>query len=173
MELDRESLREAIGLLIESTEYATLKKAILANIKSKFPVRFVGELANLNILLDLAAASNASLANVFSIVERKRRTAPDTGKVEYQRSYMRQRRARLQTALEIEQLKTGKKLGSIARSAFNAATMAKWMAARDGYLATLGEMTWKQKNAAVSEFWERIDQQLENERIHVLMERKK
>jgi len=173
--LNTDDIKEAVVLLVQAENYAALKKALqdIISTRETLPRRFSGALSPLNELIVLEKKSEAAYANVIELVESKRRASPAVGKVDYQRDYMRQRRARLATALKIEELERGIRLSPTARENFTKAQMDKWMKARDAFISAKGDLGWKERNDAAAEFWSQIDQQLERRLADAQVARRK
>lgn len=173
--MDKEEIKVAVDLLVDTNNYAALKKALreLIETKESLPRRFAGELAPLNALIGLSNISEEAFENVLALVETKRKVTPETGKVDYQRDYMRQRRARLATALKIEEMERGKSLSPEARKKFKDNQQVVWQKARDAYIASHGELDWKERNLVTSDFWEKIDAQLEQHLVDARTKRKR
>jgi hypothetical protein len=160
-------LKDAVDLLAEAGNYAALRRELMELIATKetMPRMFAGWLEPLNALIRLEAQSDEAFDGVLELVEGRRKTAPETSKVDYQRDYMRQRRARLNTAVQLEELERGSRLSPAARTTFKRVTMKRWMKARDAFIASRGELDWKQRNEVTGEFWEQLDTQLEHNLI--------
>lgn len=163
--MDKALLKTAVEHLIREPKYIEQKKYVLETISNwdKRQIRFVGDDECLNALVDLGVESSEALQNVFALIERKRRAIPTVKKVDYQRDYMRQRRARIAMAIKLEQIVSGEKMDADTRTAFGAAMMADWTTQRELMLAEHPNADWKERNALVGEFWEKIDRRLENE----------
>ena len=173
--MDKEEVKEAVDLLVNSGNYAILKKELreIIAMKEVLPRRFSGELTPLNSLVQLEAISKQAFENVLELVETRRKVVPGTAKVDYMRDYMRQQRARMITALTIEELDRGKRLSPTARKAFKAAQRGKWMKARDAYITAQGVLEWAERNAAAADFWRQIDNQLEQRLVDAKLKRKR
>jgi hypothetical protein len=160
--MDKAALREAAELLIQTSEYISLRRQIkeMVAMHQKRETVFAGGLISLNVLIDLGVRSESALENFFAMVERKRRVTPSIRKVDYQRDYMRQRRTRLANAVRLEEIVRSKQLTPVERRAYEAATLAAWMAKRDELLAAKPDADWKTRNRIVGEFWLSVDRQL-------------
>jgi hypothetical protein len=163
--MNKDAVKAAVDLLVATDRYAELKKELRGLIKTqdKLPRQFAGELEVLNGLIKLHGRSEEAFENVINLIEVRRVTDGGKAKPEYMRDYMRQRRARENTALMIEEMERGAPLGTDARVTFKKTQMAKWMAARDAYIASHGKLTWEERNIVTGDFWEKMDTQLENQ----------
>jgi len=163
--MDKEAIKAAVEALIHTTRYVEQKKYVLETVENwdKRQIRFAGEDEPLNALVDLGVESQEALANVLTLIERKRRLVPTARKIDYQRDYMRQRRLRLTKAVKLEEIVRGKRLTKDERDAYKAATLAGWIKRREDVLAKNPEANWKQRNELVATFWEQVDRQLETD----------
>jgi hypothetical protein len=163
--MDKSAIKVAVEALIKTKRYIEQKKYVLDTVESwsKRQIRFVGDDEPLNAMVDLGLESREALANVFALIERKRRAIPTAKKMDYQRDYMRQRRHRLMSAIKIEQIITGKKMTAEEKAAFSAALLADWTKQREAELAKYPEADWKERNVIVGHFWEAIDNRLNAE----------
>lgn len=169
--MDKAAVKAAVEYLIETKRYVEQKKYVLETISnwSKRQIRFAGEDAPMNALVELGLDSEEALTNVLALVERKRRTVPNSKKMDYQRDYMRQRRQRIVKALKLEEIVRGAKMTEADRAAYSAATLAEWTKRREAVIAKHPEASWKERNEIAGQFWESVDKQLE----HDLAEAKK
>lgn len=163
--MDKTAVKSAIEALIDTKRYVEQKKYVLETIANwpKRQIRFQGEDEPLNILVDLGIQSPEALTNVFGLVERKRRDAPSSKKMDYQRDYMRQRRQRIMKAVRLEEIVRGKKMDEKQRTAYSATILAQWTKQREAVIEGKPEADWKQRNVLVGEFWKRIDAQLDKD----------
>ena len=146
--MDKAAVKVAVEYLIETKRYVEQKKYVLETISnwSKRQIRFAGEDAPMNALVDLGLDSEEALTNVLALVERKRRTVPNSKKMDYQRDYMRQRRQRIVKALKLEEIVRGTKMTEAERTAYSAATLAEWTKRREAVIAKHPEASWKERN---------------------------
>ena len=163
--MDKQAVKAAVESLIETTQYLSIRRAFDELIRTwdKWPTRFAENMAVYNALVDLGRESPDALANVYALVERKRRGVPAAKKVDYQRDYMRQRRVRVNKAIELEEIVRGKPMGADERKAYGIAVLADWMRQRQEMLAKHPEASWKDRNELVGKFWEELEARLDNE----------
>lgn len=163
--MDKAALKTAVEYLIGCTKYIEARRSIneAVDLWAKRPMTFAGDLAVLNPLIDLGVASPEALANVFALVERKRRTAPSARKVDYQRDYMRQRRVRINKAVRLEEIVRGKRMTPEERKAYGIATLANWIKQRQEWLGQHSDASWKERNELAGQFWKKVDDQLDHD----------
>lgn len=160
--MDKSAIKTAVECLIKTNRYIEQKKYVAETVDgwSKRQIHFAGDDEPLNALVELGLESQEALANVFALIERKRRTIPTAKKMDYQRDYMRQRRNRITVATKLEQIVSGKKMNAEERAAFAATLMADWTKQREAELAKYPTADWKERNEIVGRFWEAIDTRL-------------
>lgn len=165
--MDKEAVKAAVEYLIETKRYVEQKKYVLETIHNwpKRQIRFNGEDAPMNVLVDLGLDSAEALTNVFALIERKRRTVPTAKKMDYQRDYMRQRRHRIMKAIKLEEIVRGKRMTDAERTTYSASVLAGWTKRREEAIAKHPEASWKERNQIAGEFWESVDKQLDNDLV--------
>lgn len=163
--MDKEAVKSAVEYLIGIKRYVEQKKYVLETISNwpKRQILFVGDDAPMNALVELGLDSNEALVNVFALIERKRKTVPNSKKMDYQRDYMRQRRQRIVKATKLEEIVRGKRMSDTERVAYQAMLLADWTKRREAAIAKHPEATWKEKNELAGTFWESVDKQLERD----------
>lgn len=169
--MNKDEIKAAVDLLVATDRYAELMKEMRDMIKRQetMPRLFSQHLTPLNELIKLHGRSEEAYSNVVLLIETRRVTSGGKAKPDYMRDYMRQRRARENTAVMIEEMERGARMSPEARATFKKTQMAKWMAARDAYVASHGELTWEERNVVTGDFWEKMDTQLENQLAHARM----
>ena len=163
--MDKAAVKMAVEYLIETKRYVEQKKYVLETVNnwSKRQIRFMGEDAALNPLVDLGLDSSEALQNIFALIERKRRTVPTAKKMDYQRDYMRQRRQRIMKGIKLEEIVRGKRMTDTERTAYSATLLAGWTKRREELITKHPEASWKERNELVGQFWESVDKQLDND----------
>lgn len=166
--MDKDEIRQAVELLTDSDNYAELKRELNRLIADKeIPKRFAGRFTPLNEMIAVHNQDEELFHRLIALVEKSRKKDPETSRTDYQKHHMKQRRARLITAVLIEELRRGKKMTPTEKEKFRDTAQARWMARRDTFLETKGNITWTQKNEFVSAFWRIIDEELEIDLIKV------
>lgn len=163
--MDKAAVKTAVEYLIDTKRYVEQKKYVLETIHNwpKRQIVFAGEDAPMNALVSLGLDSDEALVNVFALIERKRKTVPNSKKMDYQRDYMRQRRQRIVKAIRLEEIVRGKKMGDNERTAYSATLLADWTKRREAAIAKHPEASWKERNEIAAAFWESLDKQLDHD----------
>lgn len=164
---------EAVNLLIEAPNYAALVREITRIIETwdTHPMAYGGKLACLNALIDVGLHSRDAFERLVTLVEDKRKLLPQVRRVDYQRTLMQERRARMSKAVELHEARHGVLRGA-ARMAEMQAIQQRWADARHTFLQSKGEMSWDQRNEAIKEFWATIDRNLDKNLADARKERK-
>lgn len=125
------------------------------------PMTYSGKLSFLNALIDIGTADRVKFERLIRVIGARRKEIPEIKRVDYQRDFMAEKRARLDKAAALQELLKGRFPDTKARRAYTKAVQSKWMIARDAYIAGLGELPWTARQAARGVFWESIDQNLD------------
>ena len=119
---------------------------------------FRGEFEVLNELLIIGRQSMVAFENLIKLAEFKR----DGGdKSSYQREYMATKRQRDRKVIALEEALTGKKLDLDGRRKLLLRQYAVWNRERDEMLKSVQDKSWADRNAAIREFWERKEHELD------------
>ncbi len=157
----REDVAAAATYLVKSRKCASLLNTITRIIDNyeHEPLRMGGERVCLNALIDLGLDDRAKFERVVTLIRERRALLPATRIVEYQRNQMRERRARLGDAVELQELLKGK-MTPAQREKYKKDIQRRWMEARGKYVRDHGGGSWAERNELINEFWETIDKQL-------------
>lgn len=162
--MDKKAIAEAVNMLIQSDQYTKLSREIV-NIIERWdtrPMAYEGALKPLNALIEVGLESRAAFENLITLIEDKRKLVPIIKRVDYQRDLMRDRRARVAKALELQERSASKSFAdSKAKARAAKEIQARWAEARKKFIAAKGKLSWKDRNAAANEFWAIIDRQLD------------
>ena len=161
--MDKKELTAALNLLIQSDKYSMLIKEITDIIErwDTHPMAYDGDLKVLNSLIAVGLENRAAFENLVTLIENRRKLIPTLKRVDYQRTLMQERRARLAKALELHEatVRPFKTPADRARVAEDITT--RWAEARKKFVQAKGKLSWKQRNLAVNEFWAGIDAKLD------------
>lgn len=173
--MDRDKVTAAVNHLITEQHYAKRAHQIVDLVESweDSPRVFAGDLAVLNVLVDLGVANRPALDAMFHLAEARRKNLPIARRVDYQRELMRAKRERLAFAVEIDEIKRGKPYTTEVREKLKRDTQKHWMAERNAYLKAIGPMTWKETNEATQRFWAQLDAKLRKELANLKKEKHK
>ena len=123
------------------------------------PAVYGGQLSCLNAMIDVGLSSRHAFEKLVELIDRTRRAVPRARRGDYQRDLMRERRARMATAMALHEARYGP-LTPAARAAEAHGITERWNAAKRRFLAERGEMSWAESNAATREFWRKLDARL-------------
>jgi hypothetical protein len=162
MESSKTRVVGAVNLLILSPNYAKLVAEIrqIAADYDEHPMAYSGKLTPLNALIDVALQSTPAFDKLIELADNRRKLIPEMKRTDYQRNIMQERRDRIRKVLKLHEARSGKISGA-ERKTFETETQARWMKARDEYIASKGELSWKDRNTAAQEFWDSIDRNLD------------
>jgi hypothetical protein len=175
---NREDLLETVNFLVTDPSASRHYEALLAVLKvSHLQIKFTGEMAGLNPLLDMYRDDPSALQRVIELVDDKRtkRGWEPLQKVEngfdrnqYQREFMHQKRNREKRIADIENMSRPEKdkLIGQARIEFIRRHSNTWKKRRDALLAAArkehgGPLSQDQMKRVLEQFWETIDQELD------------
>lgn len=160
--MDKERIADGLTLLANTKEFAKRVKQlhdIIADWEDT-PLLFGGALEPLNALIDVGLAKPEALGKLIELAEKKRRSVPETKRIDYQRELMREKRERLYRAVELEELVRGSPLKGAARQRYMTEKQARWMDERAAFIESKGVLSWKERNEAAGQFWRQVDEQL-------------
>lgn len=159
----KEQIVEAVNILITADGYGKLLHEMTTILEewAAHPMQYAGKLAPLNALLDVGVSNRGAFERIIKIVEAKRRLIPEVRRVDYQRDYMAERRARLAKSVELREIHSGPFKDRANRNLYEKDVTARWMTARGEFIAAKGKLGWAERNAAANEFWASIDATLD------------
>lgn len=163
--MDKARIAAGLTLLVTSKEFTKRVKQIRA-IAAEWqdtPLLFGASLEPLNALIDVAVVKPEAFDKLIQLAAAKRKQEPSVKRVDYQRELMREKRERLYKALKLEELMRGRPLDTMARQKYMRETQAMWMAERNAFIKSKGNLNWKQRNEAANEFWRQLDEKLEHD----------
>jgi hypothetical protein len=160
---DTKRLTEAVNLLIQSDKYVMLIREITEIVErwDTHPMAYDGHLSCLNALIEIGLESRVAFENVIKLIETRRKAIPAIKRVDYQRTLMQERRARLAKALELHE-RSGKAIkNSAERATLGLQIQKRWAKAKTQFIKEKGKLSWKERNAVMTEFWAEIDATLD------------
>lgn len=160
--MSKQRVVEAVNHLISAANYAVLANEMTRIIETwdTSPMVYGGENACLNAMIDVGLRDRGAFERLLKLVEERRKLLPGVKRVDYQRQLMRERRARETKAMELQEHLHGPIRGA-QRMVCLEDLRKRWAEARDKYVASKGDLSWKERNAAVREFWDRVDAALD------------
>lgn len=154
---------EAVNHLVAAPSHTSLVAEMTRIIEQwdTHPMVYGGQLACLNALIDVGLHDREAFERLVDLAAERRRQVPKARRADYQRDLMRERRARQQKALELQELTIGHVLRGSARIAYIEGLQNRWAEAKAEYIKSKGDLTWSERNAAAAEFWAQIDETLD------------
>lgn len=160
MGYDIHRVRDAVQFLTDSPYYSHFAKRLRALAQRPRSVPYKGDSEVLNELLVVARETNLeALENLLTLAASKR-----DDRNEYQRKYMAAQRARYRRIWELESALKKRPLTLDERQEAVTKQYAVWNRERDEFLATReqdGKLDWHARNAAIRDFWQLKDDELE------------
>jgi len=160
---NKKQIVDAVNFLIESPKSGRLineMRGIIAKWKTR-PVVYAGDMVILNAMLDVGIENIEAFEKLVTLIEERRKMVPQSRRLDYQKNLMRDRRLRGNKAVELHELTSKKTLTTGERKKYLDGLQARWAKARQEFIASKGELSWKDRNAASQEFWSTIDRQLD------------
>ena len=161
--MDKAEVVKAVNFLIQSPNYTRLIREITDIIErwDTHPMAYAGEMKFLSAMIDVGLESRDAFENLVSLIDSKRKLLPDIKRIDYQRDLMRERRARVNKAMELHELNGQLLPTSADKKQFSTDIQVRWKKARDEFIKAKGKLSWKERNAAAQEFWDLVDRQLD------------
>lgn len=150
--------RKAVQHLVDTSYFLHHLRKLRSTLAKPRSLPFRGEFEVLNELLVIGRQSPEAFENLIKLAEFKR----DGGdKSSYQREYMASKRQRDRKVIALEEALTGKKLDLEGRRKLLLRQYAVWNKERDEMLKSVQDRSWADRNAAIREFWERKEHELD------------
>ena len=168
----KQDVVEAVNYLIHNKDSTTRIKE-LEDILDRWedrPMIYAGHLIPLNALIDIGLEDREAFNRLIQLVYERRKLVPMLKRVDYQRELMRERRARLAKAVELQELRHGK-MDKKTKARFQKEIQERWREAQEQFLRRKGRLSWAERNEARAEFWQMIDKNLD-ENIRAEREKK-
>lgn len=163
--MDKAKIAQGLSLLVNAKSFVQRVRQIneIVDGWEDTPLLFGGTLEPLNALVDVGLSNREAMTKLIDLAQSKRQQVPVAKRVDYQRHLMREKRERLYKAVELEELVRGASLKGDARKKYMFALQAKWMHERNEFIATKGDLSWKERNEAANLFWRQLDTKLEHD----------
>lgn len=169
---DLSRARAAVQFLVDSSYFHQHVRKLRSTVTKPRAMPFKDEAEPLNELLIIGRQNAQALENLIEVAEFKRADRND-----YQRQYMAAKRQRDRKVVEFEERVLGKKLAPEAKIQVLQRQYATWNRERDAFIASLGEVSWNERNERLKSFWERkereIDALIEEAKAHGPVKRKR
>ena len=159
---DLAALRKAIEVLLRQENYQALKQEIFALAKTDHG-GFAGPLFVLDPLVEVVRYKPADkVGDLFALCDsyyqRRHPEHAPSRKTAYQRTYMAERRRRLNKAIKLKQRIDDALMNATMKEEFRQEMQAWWMVVQEEWLEERGGT---KSPELVREFWEEIDADLE------------
>lgn len=154
---DTARARAAVQHLVDTSYFQHHLRKLRSTLLKPRALPFRGEFEVLNELLIIGRQSPDAFENLIKLAEYKR----DSDKNSYQREYMASKRQRDRKVIKLEETMTGKKLSLDARRKVLLKQYDVWNAERQRMLDAIADRSWADRNAAIREFWERKEAELD------------
>lgn len=158
----RDDIVEAVNYLIHSKD-CTARINEITDVIDRWeerPMIYAGHLMQLNALIDIGVEDREAYEKILRLIAERRKLIPAMRRVDYQRELMRERRARVAKAIELQELRHGK-MDTKAKRRFEKEITERWRQAQDEFIKKKGKLKWEARNEAKREFWRTIDDNLE------------
>jgi hypothetical protein len=160
MPYDAYRVRDAVQFLADSPYYSHFVKRLRAVAQRPRSVPYKGDAEILNELLIVAREANQqAFENLLALAASKR-----DDRNEYQRKYMAQQRARYRRIWALESALLKRDLTLDERQEAVTRQYAVWNKEKDAFLSARevdGKLDWHARNAAIRDFWQLKDEELE------------
>lgn len=154
---DTARARKAVQHLVDSSYFSHHLRKLRSNLAKPRALPFRGEFEVLNELLIIGRQSPEALENLIKLAEFKR----DNDKNSYQREYMAAKRQRDRKVILLEETMTGRKLSLEERRKLLLKQYAVWNREKDVMLRSVQDKPWAERNAAIREFWQRKEHEVD------------
>jgi hypothetical protein len=166
---DLERAKAAVEYLVHVPYFPHKVRGLRTEVKRKRALPYkdeAGDAEVLNELLVIGRQNEQAMENLIAVAAFKR----DQDRNAYQRQYMAAQRRRFKIAVELEERRTGAKLGLDERNRLAHEVQAIWLAERDEYVERRaaqwvaqhgGEISYEDKRLFIEQFWDTKNQELQ------------
>lgn len=156
IEYNAERVRDAVQYLVDSSYFLHHTKKLRSTVKKKRSLPFKDDAECLNELLVVGRQSEAAMEALIEVAAFKR-----PGRNDYQREFMAAKRRRDRKVLELEEALVGHPLGLDDRNQVLLRQYDIWNKEKTAMLAKLGDAGWMERNAAIREFWDAKEKEVD------------
>jgi hypothetical protein len=163
---DQQRAKAAVEYLVNTTYFPHRVRGLRTEVKRPRALPYKGDEEVLNELLVIGRQSEQAMENLIAVAEFKR----DQDRNAYQRQYMAAQRRRFRWAVELEERRTGAKLGLDERNRLAHEVQAIWLEERDAYVERRaeqwiaqhgGEVSYDDRRIFIEQFWDQKNQELQ------------
>lgn len=156
MEYDLKKAKRAVQYLVDTTYFGHHLRKIRSSVTKPRALPFKEEAEPLNELLRIGRQNLQAMENLIEVAQFKR-----DPKHNYQKEFMAAKRQRDMKVIRLEELLQGKKLSLEERRTLLLKQYDIWNKEKNQYLKEKGDLAWKDRNAAIKEFWLTREQDME------------
>lgn len=159
IEYDVSRARKAVQLLVEVSHFNDYVKTLNRHVGRPRAMPYKGDIECLNELLVIGRQNKKALDNLIEVAKFKRDN--NDRKAEYQRDFMARKYQRDKKAIMLEEKFQGRRLKLEERRQLLLKQYEVWHKERAEYIAMHGELSWREKNTVISDFWKIKEQELD------------
>lgn len=156
MNYDKDRAREAVQLLVDSPYFHLHLKKLRGAAERPRALPFKEPYEVFNELVAIGRQNVQAMENLIAVAEFKR-----SGKNEYQRRFMADKRRRERKVIELEELMTRTELPAKAKPVVLRQQRAVWNKERDAIIAATATSPVAERNQLLKEFWDRKEAELD------------
>lgn len=159
IEYDVSRATKAVQLLVNVNHFNDYVKTLNRHVARPRAFPYKGDNECLNELLVIGRQNKKALDNLIEVARFKRDN--NDRKAQYQRDFMARKYARDKKAIQLEEKFQGRRLKLEERRQLLLKQYDVWNKEKTEYIAMHGEMSWKEKNTVISDFWKLKEQELD------------
>lgn len=161
--MDKQKVAEAVTLLAEADNIRSLEREMREYLATweHSPMAYTGSRACLNELMNVGVRQPEAFNLLIQHAYKKRKAAQKQRRSEYLAQLMADIRRREYKALDLEELRTGKRPRAEDRKEFLTRLRASWSKAREEHIKNSRPEDWDERNRVIAEFWSTIDGNLD------------
>lgn len=153
---DAPRARAAVQFLAESPYHTQHVRRLNAAVVRPRSQPFKGDAEPLNELLVIGRQSRAAMDNLVEVAALRRDTRND-----YQREYMAAKRQRDRKVIHLTRLLERRKIPVDMKVRVLRNQYEVWNKERDQFLASLGPVSWSERNTRLRDFWVRKESEID------------
>lgn len=161
VEYDVARTKQAVQMLVHVSHFDDYVKTLKKHVAKPRAMPYKGDKEVLNELLKIGRQDVGALDRLIEVA-RFKRDDKNTKAVEYQRQFMAAKRQRDLKAIHFEEMMKGKKLSLEERRKLLLKQYEVWNKEKDQFLATQGDVSWKERNTLIREYWKMKEEELDD-----------
>lgn len=160
MDYDVDRARKAVQFLVDTSFFSTVVAKLKKFVEKPRAFPYKADKEPLNELLKIGRQDRGALERLIAIAEFKRDDGVNR-KQAYQREFMAKKYARDSKAIKLEEMLQGKKLNLEERRQLLVKQYDVWNKEKAEYLQMHGDLSWKERNTCIADFWQIKDNELD------------